>query len=118
MTIVHNATLNRTLAARAETAGSAWRSFMGLMGRRALQRGGGLVLPRTRGVHTHFMRFPIDVVFYDRHGVVLGVERHLRPWRCAKYHFGARGAVELPAGMASSSGTERGHTLTISEAVA
>ena len=118
MTVIHNTTLNSTLATCAETAGSAWRSFMGLMGRPTLDPGGGLVLPRTRGVHTHFMRFPIDVVFYDRDGVVLGIERNLRPWRFSKYHFGACGAVELPAGIASSSCTERGHKLTFSEAAA
>ena len=113
MTVVTNATLGVVLASPAETARSAWSSFNGLMGRAGLAEHGGLVLPRTRGVHTHFMRFPIDVIFYDRKGVVLGVEHGLRPWRFSSYHLRARGAVELPAGTARASGTERGHVLTV-----
>lgn len=115
MTTVTNATLKSMLASRAETADSPWASFKGLMGRAELANDAGLVLPRTRGVHTHFMRFPIDVVFYDRHGVVVGLEHALRPWRFSAYHLRAHGAVELPAGTLRASGTQPGHMLSIVE---
>src|SRR5437588_6766775 len=64
-----------------------WASFKGLMGRAELANDAGLVLPGARGVHTHFMRFPIDVVFYDRHCAVVGLEHALRPWRFSAYHL-------------------------------
>jgi uncharacterized protein len=115
MTSVANQTRGMFLARSAETARTPWQQFSGLMGRQTLARGSGLVLPGTRGVHTHFMRFPIDVLFYDRAGVVLGVEHGLRPWRFSAYHLRARGAVELPAGTAHATGTVEGDALSISE---
>ena len=69
----------------------------GLLGERGLKAGEGLLIPRTSSVHTHFMRFAIDVVFVDGEGRVAKIVRSLRPWRFA----GARGAsdvLELPAG--------------------
>jgi uncharacterized membrane protein (UPF0127 family) len=86
---------------------------MGLMGRAELAAGAGLVLPGTRGVHTHFMRFPIDVAFYNAENVLIGVAHALRPWRLSAYHLRARGAIELPAGTLRATKTEPGHVLEI-----
>jgi uncharacterized membrane protein (UPF0127 family) len=44
------------------------------------------------------MRFPIDVVFVDRDGVVRKIVRHLKPWRIAAAPR-AYAAVELAAGI-------------------
>jgi uncharacterized membrane protein (UPF0127 family) len=115
VTVVANVTRGTILASRAEVARGPWRNLIGLMGRAVLPAGAGLVLPRTRGVHTHFMRFPIDVVFYDRHRHVVAVSHALRPWRFSRYHLRARGALELPAGTARCSGTEVGDALDLAE---
>jgi hypothetical protein len=114
MTLVANTTTGKILAGQAEIAAGPWSQLKGLMGRAHLPLDGGLVLPRTRGVHTHFMRFPIDVAFYDREGVIVGVEHALRPWRFSAYHRRAAGAVELPQGTLRASGTVAGDVLTIS----
>ncbi|HEY3107916.1 MAG TPA: DUF192 domain-containing protein [Chloroflexota bacterium] len=115
MTVIANATRGLLLAGKAEMARGPRARFLGLIGRAHLAPGAGLVLPRTRGVHTHFMRFPIDVVFYDRHNVVLQVAHCLRPWRFSRYLLRAAGAIELPAGVALSTGTQRGDVLLFSE---
>jgi uncharacterized protein len=116
MTHIVNATTQRTLAHCAENARGAWRQFMGLMGQRGLPESGGLILPSTRGVHTHFMRFAIDVVFYDKAGVIVGIEHTLRPWRFSAYHFAAVGAIELPSGTLLATGTEAGHVIAFTPA--
>jgi uncharacterized membrane protein (UPF0127 family) len=85
------------------------------MGQADLEAGRGMVFPGTRGVHTHFMRFPIDVVFYDRAHVVVAVSRVLRPWRFSAYHFRSNGAIELPAGTAQATRTVPGDQLAIEE---
>ena len=113
MTVVENVTRGTTLADRAETARSPLAQLVGLMGKRELAAGSGLVFPRTRGVHTHFMRFPIDVVFYDKRGTVVDVVHALRPWRFSPYHWRAAGVVELPAGSARAARTETGDVLSI-----
>ena len=69
----------------------------GLLGRKNLPPGEGILLRPAGSVHTFFMRFPIDVVFLDRDRVVLGIEPGLRPWRTAA-HRGAKAVVELASG--------------------
>jgi uncharacterized membrane protein (UPF0127 family) len=71
--------------------------FRGLMGVAALPPGTGLLLPRTRSVHTHFMRFPIDVVFLDSERRIVSVVQALRPWRLVRAK-GAESVLELAAG--------------------
>jgi uncharacterized protein len=116
MTRVFNRTRRTTLARASETARSPWAQFKGLMGRSELPHDSGLVFFVTRGVHTHFMRFPIDVIFFDRNNVVIGVEHALRAWRFSAYHLRAKGAIELPAGTVRATSTEVGDVLCITEA--
>ena len=46
------------------------RRMRGLLGRRSLPGGEGILLQPAASIHTFFMRFPIDVVFLDRELVV------------------------------------------------
>ena len=62
-----------------------------------LPPGSGLLLPRTSSVHTHFMRFPIDVVFLDSERRIVSVRQALRPWRLAAEKRAAS-VLELAAG--------------------
>jgi uncharacterized protein len=96
----------------AESFGSRLR---GLLGSRGLEPGQGLLIPRTSSVHTHFMRFAIDVVFLDADGRVAKIARALRPWRFA----GARGAqdvLELPAGRCDGVGLREGAVVVLTPA--
>lgn len=82
----------------------------GLLGCRALDDHEGLLLRPAPSIQTFFMRFPIDAVFLDRKGTVLGVRSNVRPWRVA----GCRGAyatLELPAGAAGRRAIRRGDRL-------
>lgn len=113
MAKVANVTRGTVLATNADTARTFWQRFVGLMGRAHLPPGYGLVFPGEQGVHTLFMRVPIDVVFYGRDGVVLGVAEAMRPWRVSRIYFRAKGLVEVPAGAARASGTRPGDVLRI-----
>lgn len=66
-----------------------------------------MVLRPAFAIHTHFMHFPIDVVFLDSDQVVIAIERSLRPWRTASCR-GAREVVELAAGECDRRGLEVG----------
>ena len=85
------------LVCRARVATSFVRRFRGLMGVAQLAPGTGLLLPRTRSVHTHFMRFPIDVVFLDQALRIISVVPKLPPWRLARAK-GSSSVLELAAG--------------------
>src|SRR5262245_722457 len=99
---VTNRTRETVLAERAELATSHWARFWGLMGRTELPAGRGLVLQPGGGIHTWFMRIPIDVVHVGRQGEVTHVLRAIKPWRFGPLFVGKKQAVELPAGAAAS----------------
>jgi len=88
------------LCERCVLADTMWRRMRGLIGRRELEPGEGLVLRPSWTVHTFFMRFPIDVVFVDADQVVAKVVSRLRPWKSETCR-GARDVVELRAGECS-----------------
>lgn len=98
------------LAESAEEARTMWSRFKGLMLRRGLPDGGGLVIAPCGSIHMFFMRFTIDAVFFNREGRVTKVARSVRPW--IGLAFGGRGAhgvVELPRHAAE--GVNPGDTL-------
>jgi uncharacterized protein len=75
----------------------------GLLARPRLREGQALVLAPCTSVHTCFMRYAIDVAFIDKHGRVMKLVEHLRPWRAAScWH--AHAAIELAAGQARAHG--------------
>jgi uncharacterized membrane protein (UPF0127 family) len=86
--------------------------LVGLLGRRSLPPGEGMLIRPASSVHTFFMRFPIDVVFLDRRGVVVGVRRSVPPWRAA-FARRARSVLELPAGESAGAGIEVGDELVV-----
>ena len=57
----------------------------------------GVLLPRCRSVHTFGMRFRIDLLFLDREGAVIAVERGVAPGRVVRCH-GATAVLELSGG--------------------
>ena len=99
------------LVCRARVATSFASRFRGLMGVAQLPPGAGLLLPRTSSVHTHFMRFPIDVVFLDSEQRIVSVVPALRPWRFARAK-GAVSVLELAAGECERLGLAGGDVLT------
>jgi uncharacterized membrane protein (UPF0127 family) len=72
----------------------------GLLGRRELSSGEGMLIRPTSSIHTFFMRFPIDAVFLSRDGEVLKVKPNVGAWR-ARFCRGAHSVLELPAGEAA-----------------
>ena len=65
----------------AEVARSFGARLKGLIGRRDLPPGRGLLILRCNAIHTFFMRFAIDATFYDRHDRVVKTVRNISPWR-------------------------------------
>lgn len=66
---------------KALVASKFFQRAKGLIGRRSLPCGEGLLIERCNAIHTFFMKFPIDAVFLDRHGRVVRIVRAIRPWR-------------------------------------
>lgn len=88
---------NRVLAT-ADVADTARTRMVGLLGRDSLPHGQGLILEPCKLIHTFTMRFPIDVVFFDRKHRVTRAVRAVKPSRFAWGGLTARATLELPAG--------------------
>jgi uncharacterized membrane protein (UPF0127 family) len=73
------------------------RRMKGLLGRRSLPSGEGMLFKPGGSIHTAFMRFPIDVVFLDAGLTVLSIVPELPAFRTARAR-GAKVTVELSAG--------------------
>jgi uncharacterized protein len=95
---------------RCEVADRPLSRLRGLLGRRELPPGDGMLLRSSSSIHTCFMRFPIDVVFLDAELRVLRVQSRLRPWRAAGAR-GARAVLELASGEAARRGVSPGERL-------
>jgi len=84
--------------ASAEVARGVRERAQGLLGHRdAAELKGALVLRPCRQIHTLGMRFPIDVAFCDRRGVVLRT-RTVAPWRVTRLVWRSGFVVEAAAG--------------------
>jgi uncharacterized membrane protein (UPF0127 family) len=84
----------------------------GLLGRRELPPGEGLLLRPASSIHMFFMRFPIDAVWVDKRLKVLKVSHNVGPWKVAACK-GANGVVEISAGEASRRGVQPGDQLLL-----
>lgn len=112
---VHNLTRGTSVAERCRVAASLRDRAVGLLATPNLPAGEGLLIKSTQSIHMFFMRYPIDVVFVDRHARVTRTVAGLRPWRVVWWARGARDCIELPTGALSASGTLAGDQLAVSE---
>ena len=99
-----------TVVERCAIADNPWTRMRGLLGRKTLLEGEGILLRPASSVHMFFMRFAIDVVWLDRDLRVLDVRPNLQPWRMAGRR-GARAALELAAGECERVGLRAGDRL-------
>jgi uncharacterized membrane protein (UPF0127 family) len=95
------------LADQVEAAETFLQRLMGLIGKKSLAKGQGLLLMNCSSVHCFFMRFPIDVVYLDKDMKVLCVET-IRPWHIGSFIKKTKHILELPAGFGQglSAGTQ------------
>jgi uncharacterized membrane protein (UPF0127 family) len=111
-----NETRDRCLATGCRRALRFHRRLVGLLGRERLDPGEGLWIEPCSSVHTWFMRFPLDVLFLDREGVVVAVHPDLPPFRTTPIHRRARAALELPVGTLAATGTLPGDRVSLRDA--
>jgi uncharacterized membrane protein (UPF0127 family) len=95
---------------RCVLADTALARMRGLLGRRELPNGEGILLKPASSIHMAFMRFPIDAVFLDDDFRVVKVASDLRPWRTAASRK-AKAVLEIAAGEAARRGLTTGDRL-------
>lgn len=110
-----NISRGTTVASAAVVADTFWTRMTGLLNRKSLVPGEGLVIKRCCSIHTAFMRFSIDAIFVDRENGVVGCVADLRPFRVSPVYRRASFVVEVPAGIIEASRTTVGDTLELKD---
>jgi uncharacterized protein len=107
---VYNGTRGQPLGTAVEVASNPWRRFWGLMGKRSLPDGGGLLIRPCNSIHMFFMRMPLDVLHCGASGLdgapVLRMLTGIKPWRVGPIVRGSKYVLELPAGTIERTGTQ------------
>src|SRR5262245_9000191 len=105
-----NARTGEVVATAVELADTRETRRKGLLGRDSLDVSTAMILLPCFSVHTAFMRFPIDVIFIDREGIVVRVVRNLEPWR-AVGAWRAHAVIEMAGGCLKSRDVRSGDRL-------
>ena len=89
----------------------------GLIGQHTLGRGRGMALVPCRAVHTCFMRFSLDVIFFSRDFRVVHIAECVVPYRIVWGGWTAWGVVEVQSGWFPWNHLRTGDRLVFSDTV-
>ena len=109
---IRNVTRGSVIGDRIRIADTSLTRLFGLLSRSRLDAGEGLWIQPSSGVHTVFMRFPIDVIGLDRQRKVIKLWPNLVPYRVTSIQTKVHSVIELPAGQIAATGTELGDSFT------
>ena len=110
---VQNLTREGPIATTVRVADNMWTRMRGLIGAKPLQEGEGLLIMPCSSIHTHFMSFPIDVLYVNTDLQVVAIDQNMAPWRFGRLRRGVRFVIELPPGTASATGTQVGDQIKL-----
>jgi uncharacterized protein len=86
------------LIGQAEWATGFWQRGRGWMGRSPPGRDHALLFAHCRAIHTCFMRFPLDLIFFTQEGCVTRIVRSVAPFRIILGGRCAWGVAEMQSG--------------------
>jgi uncharacterized protein len=112
---VTNLSKSTCLGKRITVADSPRQRSVGLLGTDRLDPECGLLIFPTQAVHTFGMKYPLDLVFVDKHRIVVGVRKALGPYRISRIYWRAECVLELPVSTIENSKTEIGDHLSWEE---
>jgi uncharacterized membrane protein (UPF0127 family) len=108
---VINTTRGTVVAEEVEVADTFWTRLVGLLGRRELSPGKGLMLVPCNAVHGLFMSFDIDVLYVSEQRRVLHILAPLRRFQLGAVIRGSYYVIELPRGTVLQTNTRVGDQL-------
>jgi len=98
---LRNVTRATTVGTRITIADTSLKRLIGLVGKRRLNSGCGLLIRPSSGVHTFGMLFSIDVVALSRDLRVLKLWHRVAPFRMTSVNLKIHSMLELPVGQVS-----------------
>ncbi|MFA7636287.1 MAG: DUF192 domain-containing protein [Monoglobales bacterium] len=86
------------IAGDAIMADTFFARLSGLLPKKALAEGEGVILKPCKQVHTYFMGFNIDVIFLSENNRIIHMESRMEPGHVSPYIKKAHSILEVPEG--------------------
>ena len=93
-----NTKTGKIIASNLEMRESFLGRLVGLLSKKSLEPGQGIVLKPCNQVHTCFMRFAIDVVFISKDFKVLKIVKNMKAWKFSPIVLKSIYTLEVAAG--------------------
>jgi len=111
--IINNTSTGKLLAAGGSIANSFFSRLKGLIGKKIMAQGEGLVIHPCAMVHSIGMKICIDVLFVSISNEIVHIIEKMPPNRISPYIKTAHYVIELPAGQILTTNTNVGHSISI-----
>jgi uncharacterized membrane protein (UPF0127 family) len=98
---------------RIKVANTFFTRLVGLLGKKTLQEGEGLLLIPCRQIHTYLMSMPLDVLFLNKKGEILDLYPEMAPGRLSSLVKEGYQVLELPSGTIRLKKLKKGDCLEI-----
>jgi uncharacterized membrane protein (UPF0127 family) len=93
--LIYNATKTTYVTKNASLAKTFLQRLLGLMGKKDVDLDYGLVIVPCNQVHMMFMRFTLDIVYLDKAGIVIAIDKGLKPWTFGKRRPKSKQVIEF-----------------------
>ncbi|ADW67545.1 DUF192 domain-containing protein [Granulicella tundricola] len=111
--VIKDGTKGNVICTNGSMANTFRTRLFGLLGRKGLAAGSGLLIEPSSGVHTFGMSFPIDIVSLDRNQRVVGLSHNTPAWKIRGLGLKTRSVLELPAGRIQECEIEHGDQIVV-----
>lgn len=88
---------NKIIVDRVKIADNPISRTIGLLNKKNLGKGEGLLLKPCNGVHSFFMRFNFDAIYLNKDNSIIFLEENIKPNRILPILKNAKTVLELPA---------------------
>jgi uncharacterized protein len=105
---IYNSTQNNLISDDAKMADNFFTRSVGLLSKKAVSEGEGLIIKPCCSIHTFFMRFEIDVLFVNKKNEIVALYENVKPWRILPIHLTSYYVIELPAGTIPKNNISKG----------
>jgi uncharacterized membrane protein (UPF0127 family) len=109
--VIRNKT-KKTIIAKEFLKKGTFGKIKGLLGEKMPQ---AIIFNTRFGIHTFFLKFPIDVIILDKKNKIVTLKKKLKPNRVFLWNIRFNQVIELPGGSLEKSKTEVDDSILLSE---
>lgn len=110
---IYNSSKNILIATDVKEAKNFFTRTIGLLFRKSISKDEALIIKPCSSIHTFFMKFPIDVLFVNKHNQIVAVYESVKPFKVLPIHFTSSYVIELAAGSVLDKNIDKGDLIRV-----